>query len=117
MTPGSESTRFQDLAAATRRLYEVVQALQIRAEFLQPVALDGQEWYELLRQKLVPQLGEDPWLVAAVVGGTNIGKSVTFNHLAEEERELLEKLGALRALQLKLEQMEQEILQKLKEMS
>ncbi len=82
MNSGSESTSFQDIAAATRRLYDVVQALQVKAEFLQPIALDGQEWYELLRQKLVPQLGEDPWLVAAVVGGTNIGKSVTFNHLA-----------------------------------
>ena len=82
MNSGSESIRFHDIAAATRRLYDVVQALQLKAEFLRPVALDGQEWYELLRQKLVPQLGEDPWLVAAVVGGTNIGKSVTFNHLA-----------------------------------
>lgn len=82
MNSGSDSTSFQDIATATRRLYDVVQALQNKAEFLQPVALDGQEWYELLRQKLVPQLGEDPWLVAAVVGGTNIGKSVTFNHLA-----------------------------------
>ncbi|MCP4786723.1 MAG: hypothetical protein GY903_17500 [Fuerstiella sp.] len=82
MNSGSDSTSFQDIATATRRLYDVVQTLQNKAEFLQPTALDGQEWYELLRQKLVPQLGEDPWLVAAVVGGTNIGKSVTFNHLA-----------------------------------
>ena len=82
MTSGSELTRFQDLAAATQRLYGAVQTLQVKAEFLQPATLDGQEWFELLRQKLVPQLGEDPWLVAAVVGGTNIGKSVTFNHLA-----------------------------------
>lgn len=82
MNSGSDSTSFQDIATATRRLYDVVQALQLKAEFLLPAALDGQEWYELLRQKLVPQLGEDPWLVAAIVGGTNIGKSVTFNHLA-----------------------------------
>ena len=65
MNSGSESIRFHDIAAATRRLYDVVQALQLKAEFLRPAALDGQEWYELLRQKLVPQLGEDPWLVAA----------------------------------------------------
>ena len=37
---------------------------------------------KLLRQKLVPQLGAEAWLVVAVVGGTNIGKSVVFNHLA-----------------------------------
>ncbi len=42
----------------------------------------GREWFELLRGKLVPQLTDDAFLIAAVVGGTNIGKSVIFNHLA-----------------------------------
>ena len=31
----------------------------------------------------MPQLGEDTYLVVAVVGGTNIGKSVIFNHIAD----------------------------------
>lgn len=73
---------FEAIADAVSRLYSGLQTLQSTATFLQPAALEGQEWFELLRQKLVPQLGADPWLVAAVVGGTNIGKSVTFNHLA-----------------------------------
>jgi hypothetical protein len=46
-------------------------------------ALEGREWYRLLREKLVPQLGADAYLVVAVVGGTNIGKSVIFNHIAD----------------------------------
>lgn len=73
---------FEDIAETVQRLFEGVRRLHDKAVFLQPDPLEGQEWYELLRQKLLPQLGSDPWLVAAVVGGTNIGKSVTFNHLA-----------------------------------
>ncbi len=45
-------------------------------------ALSSREWFHLLRDKLVPQLGETTFLVVAVVGGTNIGKSVIFNHIA-----------------------------------
>lgn len=44
--------------------------------------LAGREWYELLQQKLRPQLSDEAYLVVAVVGGTNIGKSVIFNHIA-----------------------------------
>lgn len=73
---------FQRISEATQQLFTALQSLQGKAAFLQPQPLEGQEWYELLRQKLMPQLGGDPWLVAAVVGGTNIGKSVIFNHLA-----------------------------------
>ncbi len=45
-------------------------------------SLEEREWYRLLREKLVPQLGADAYLIVAVVGGTNIGKSVIFNHIA-----------------------------------
>lgn len=76
------SQSFDAIADAVSRLYTGLQTLHSSAGFLQPPPLEGEEWFELLRQKLVPQLGADPWLVAAVVGGTNIGKSVTFNHLA-----------------------------------
>jgi hypothetical protein len=44
----------------------------------------GQEWFELLCNKLLAQLDLPPLLVVAIVGGTNIGKSVIFNHLAGE---------------------------------
>ena len=44
----------------------------------------GREWFDLLQRKLVPQLEGPPLLIVAIVGGTNIGKSVIFNHLAGE---------------------------------
>jgi 50S ribosome-binding GTPase len=44
----------------------------------------GEDWFELLRLKLLPQLGLPPLLVVGIVGGTNIGKSLLFNHLAGE---------------------------------
>jgi GTPase Era involved in 16S rRNA processing len=45
------------------------------------------DWYGLLKRKLIPQLTgglNSLVLVAAVAGGTNTGKSVIFNHLAGE---------------------------------
>lgn len=75
------SQRMQECAEHVRGLLSAVQRLGRRSELLGVPGLAGREWYELLRQKLVPQLGADGWLVAAVVGGTNIGKSVVFNHI------------------------------------
>jgi hypothetical protein len=67
-----------------------VRAIEVAAAQLAPAvtllglsALEGREWYRLLREKLAPQLGADAYLVVAVVGGTNIGKSVIFNHIAD----------------------------------
>ena len=73
---------FQQCADAVERLHAALPALEQKAELLQLPPLAGREWYELLRQKLIPQLHDDAFLVVAVVGGTNIGKSVIFNHLA-----------------------------------
>lgn len=73
---------FQSCAEATLRLCEAVDALGQDGQMLEIPKLEGREWYELLRRKLVPQLRDGSYLVAAVVGGTNIGKSVVFNHLA-----------------------------------
>lgn len=42
------------------------------------------DWRRLLRTKLLPQLRLPPCLVIAVVGGTNVGKSLLFNHLLGE---------------------------------
>lgn len=82
MTADHDNRPFTDLADAARQLESAVGVLSTAADVLQPPQLESCEWYELLRQKLLPQLGSDAWLVAAVVGGTNIGKSVVFNHLA-----------------------------------
>jgi hypothetical protein len=45
---------------------------------------EQQHWYALLKHKLVPQLNEKPFLLVAIMGGTNTGKSLIFNHLAGE---------------------------------
>lgn len=65
-----------------RRLGDASRRLDGEARLLRLAPLAGREWYELLRGKLLPQLTDDAFLIAAVVGGTNIGKSVVFNHLA-----------------------------------
>ena len=76
------STRFRELGTTIRRLRDQAGRLERATQILQLPPLAGREWYELLEQKLVPQLHDDAFLVVAVVGGTNIGKSVVFNHLA-----------------------------------
>jgi hypothetical protein len=39
-------------------------------------------WHCELFQKLLPQVQQEPFLIVAVAGGTNTGKSTVFNHLA-----------------------------------
>ncbi len=73
---------FAACAAETRRLHVALQELERSSGLLQLRPLAGREWYESLQRKLLPQLAAHPFIVAAVVGGTNIGKSVVFNHLA-----------------------------------
>ena len=69
-------------AELVRQLHTAVRQLESQASLMQSTPLAGREWYELLVRKLLPQLTDDAFLVVAVVGGTNIGKSVIFNHLA-----------------------------------
>ncbi|WP_437227732.1 GTPase [Planctomicrobium sp. SH661] len=66
------------------RLSQDLVRLEVAAASLQLTPLRKREWFELLCRKLQPQLGSHPYLIVAVVGGTNIGKSVVFNHLAGE---------------------------------
>jgi len=72
----------RECAELCRRLGGAAERLDGEARLLRLAPLAGREWYELLRGKLLPQLTDDAFLIAAVVGGTNIGKSVVFNHLA-----------------------------------
>ena len=78
----SNAQTYNACAGVVTELLGRLRQLQSKASLLQTAPLDGREWFDLLRQKLSPQLGADAWLVVAVVGGTNIGKSVVFNHLA-----------------------------------
>ncbi len=76
------TTTFQQCGTTVEAISAGTNALQDACELLQIAPLKGREWYELLHQKLIPQLRDDSFLVVAVVGGTNIGKSVIFNHIA-----------------------------------
>jgi hypothetical protein len=76
------SLSLANCAAPIRRLRSAVERLQHVAAPLELPPLAGREWYELLTEKLVPQLTDDAFLIVAVVGGTNIGKTVVFNHIA-----------------------------------
>lgn len=73
---------FSSCAAQVRKLHASLVGLEEAGRKAGIPTLEGREWFELLRRKLLPQLTEDPFVVAAVVGGTNIGKSVIFNHIA-----------------------------------
>ncbi|MDZ4686447.1 MAG: GTPase [Planctomycetaceae bacterium] len=76
------SAALSEYAALVSRLATSLTALERAAVVLQTPPLAGREWYDLLVRKLVPQLGEEAFLVVAVTGGTNVGKSIVFNHLA-----------------------------------
>ncbi|MDB5336061.1 MAG: hypothetical protein JWN70_1680 [Planctomycetaceae bacterium] len=76
------STPFAACAAEVGKLQVALSELEQSATLLQLPPLAEREWYETLTRKLIPQLSSEPFIVVAVVGGTNIGKSVLFNHLA-----------------------------------
>jgi hypothetical protein len=73
---------FDECAKRIDELHQCLQVLEQQAESLHLADFKTHEWYQLLEQKLVPQMSNSAFLVSAVVGGTNIGKSVVFNHLA-----------------------------------
>ena len=75
---------YASFAVELVRLSRVLATLEPVAAALGVAPPAGQEWFELLRNKLLPQLELPPLLVVAIVGGTNIGKSVLFNQLAGE---------------------------------
>src|SRR5689334_14074609 len=85
---------YQAWSQQVRHLHTAVRLLASEAGKFGVPSPPGQEWYDLLANKLLPQLDAPPLLVAAVVGGTNIGKSVVFNHLAGEVASAVSPLAA-----------------------
>lgn len=81
-------------AARIRELHQALASLAPSAANLGVPSPTGEEWYEHLERKLLPQLNREPLLVVAVVGGTNIGKSCIFNHLAGEQASSVSPLAA-----------------------
>lgn len=86
--------QYQAWSQQIRRLHTAVRVLDEEAGKLGVPSPRGQEWFELLENKLLPQVDAPPLLVVAVVGGTNIGKSVIFNHLAGEVASAVSPLAA-----------------------
>ncbi len=85
---------YQHWAAEVSRLAQAVTQLAPAAARLGVPAPDGEEWHELLVRKLLPDAQAEPILIVAVVGGTNIGKSLLFNHLAGENASAVSRLAA-----------------------
>ena len=81
------SERIRQFEAALAELERAAKAVGVEPA-------DGQGWCDLLRVKLLPQLNTPPLLIVGVVGGTNIGKSVVFNHLAGEVASAVSPLAA-----------------------
>jgi len=68
------SRRVVDLAGALERLEAEASAAGL------PSPAES-AWHANLHQKLVPQAADAPYLIVAVAGGANMGKSTLFNHL------------------------------------
>ncbi|NLE38489.1 MAG: GTPase domain-containing protein [Pirellulaceae bacterium] len=88
------SDRYEQWAAKINRLHGSLAALEPLAARVDMAPPDGQEWFELLERKLLPQFELPPLLVVAVVGGTNIGKSLLFNQLTGECASAVSPLAA-----------------------
>ncbi|MEZ5940463.1 MAG: GTPase [Planctomycetaceae bacterium] len=76
------SVTFADCSQKISQLLPALKQLEGSVAALELPPLETHEWFQILVRRLLPQLGDDSFLVVAVVGGTNIGKSVIFNHLA-----------------------------------
>jgi hypothetical protein len=76
--------QFAQYAQSVLELDGLLEPLRLLAESCGVPSPEHENWYALLKQKLVPQLNEKPFLLVAIMGGTNTGKSLVFNHLAGE---------------------------------
>ncbi len=88
------AAEYSTWAEQIKRLAHALAELEPAACAVGVPSPSGQEWYELLRHKLLAQVEMPPALVVAVMGGTNIGKSVVFNHLAGENASGVSPLAA-----------------------
>ena len=86
------SIDYASFAAGLKHLHRALSALEAAAASIGPP--EQEEWRQLLTGKLLPQLDLPPLLIVAIIGGTNIGKSVIFNHLAGENASAATPLAA-----------------------
>ncbi len=77
-------TSFAQLAQSVLHLDRLLEELRGLAGACGVPSPENQDWYALLKHKLLPQLSERAVLIVALMGGTNTGKSLLFNQLAGE---------------------------------
>ncbi len=72
-----------DYATWSRRVIDLAEALSRLTARAEAAGLPAPQaaWRANLYQKLVPQASDAPYLIVAVAGGANMGKSTVFNHL------------------------------------
>lgn len=85
---------YQAWAEEVARLGKSLDELVPQAASLGVPRPEGEEWFELLGRKLLPQISGPAVAIVALVGGTNIGKSVIFNHLAGEQASAVSPMAA-----------------------
>jgi len=85
---------FSEFTGEVRQLHRVLAELEPMAAAIGVHPPTSGEWFELLENKLLPQLELPPLLVVGIVGGTNIGKSVLFNQLAGQLASAVSPLAA-----------------------
>ncbi|MCA9016842.1 MAG: 50S ribosome-binding GTPase, partial [Planctomycetaceae bacterium] len=88
------SATLHEFSKTIHQLRDHLRALELHASQLDLVGLSGREWFDILERKLIPQLTDNLYLVVAVVGGTNIGKSVIFNHLVQQQTSAISPLAS-----------------------
>ena len=88
------SSTLHTFSTTTQELRDSLRALEQQSAQLELPGLEGREWFEILERKLIPQLSDQIYLVAAIVGGTNIGKSVIFNHLVNQQSSAISPLAS-----------------------
>lgn len=79
-----ENTQFSQIARSILQLDRSLNQLKELAERCGVPSPEHEDWYALLKHKLIPQLSEKAYLIVAIMGGTNTGKSLIFNHLVGE---------------------------------
>jgi hypothetical protein len=82
VVPGNKKSNLSEFGLLVRGLSLALGQLEQQSQPLKLAPLAGRDWFDLFVRKLLPQLEDSAYLIVAVVGGTNIGKSVIFNHIA-----------------------------------
>jgi hypothetical protein len=86
----SQPITYRAWVAKIGALADSIRSLDHLAQEMGLPPAEQAEWHGNLFQKLLPQLAVEPFLVVAVTGGTNTGKSAVFNHLVGSRTSLVD---------------------------